>query len=601
MRKIFLFFIATLFSVSIWADCYVAGTFTSWESGWVKMTNVSGSHYVAKIQISTGIDAYDYVQFKIVDNGGWYGDGTSFTASNLHSWKNLSTSGDNMSLHVEEAGTYFTFIYDQNSKYFAVIFPDTKIIAAGSDALFGSDWDASDTNNALTTTITDNYYTYTWTAEDIELAAGEYKFKVVIDEDFNNKSYPANDYEINVANGKSGTYDVTITFDALTQAVSADTTLKDAHPVVPAMKLCRKWALDPGQEYNEVDFTPAQDGLTATLTQTFAAADLGEYEFALKKGGTWASNGSGTTFDREHPSAEITGDEGYMKIFVDVTTAITFTWTYATNTLTITYPSLPAKPVIAAWIYANSGIAVFTPAQDGNSASWSKHLSKGTYTFYILHNGSKRCLDGNNNTRYEFHRNWNSDAITGCGTQTEMIINTDIPGDYTLRWTYESNLLTIVYPDSLEIEFHLNFKWGEENWELKKLSASEDSWFTTSLNINPAGTYEYQIRKYDPNHNTPQTVWYGAQNYGATMTSDNCTNWQLTTDNDYHVNLNANKTGDYTFEFNAATAKMNVVYPTATALDHTDASTKAVKRIVNGQLVIEREGKLYNALGAEVK
>lgn len=39
----------------------------------------------------------------------------------------------------------------------------------------------------------------------------------------------------------------------------------------------------------------------------------------------------------------------------------------------------------------------------------------------------------------------------------------------------------------------------------------------------------------------------------------------------------------------------------ATALDEATDSKKAVKRIVDGQLVIEREGKLYNALGAEVK
>lgn len=39
----------------------------------------------------------------------------------------------------------------------------------------------------------------------------------------------------------------------------------------------------------------------------------------------------------------------------------------------------------------------------------------------------------------------------------------------------------------------------------------------------------------------------------------------------------------------------------ATALNNTAEEGKAVKRIVNGQLVIEREGKMYNALGAEVK
>ena len=38
-----------------------------------------------------------------------------------------------------------------------------------------------------------------------------------------------------------------------------------------------------------------------------------------------------------------------------------------------------------------------------------------------------------------------------------------------------------------------------------------------------------------------------------------------------------------------------------TALDNTAADTKAIKRLVNGQLLIEKNGKIYNALGVEVK
>ena len=59
--------------------------------------------------------------------------------------------------------------------------------------------------------------------------------------------------------------------------------------------------------------------------------------------------------------------------------------------------------------------------------------------------------------------------------------------------------------------------------------------------------------------------------------------------------------GDYTFTYNYNSNELTVTYPSATALDNTADEAKAVKRIVNGQLVIEREGKLYNALGAEVK
>jgi hypothetical protein len=38
-----------------------------------------------------------------------------------------------------------------------------------------------------------------------------------------------------------------------------------------------------------------------------------------------------------------------------------------------------------------------------------------------------------------------------------------------------------------------------------------------------------------------------------------------------------------------------------TAIDNTAVDAKAVKRVVNGQLFIERDGKTFNALGVEVK
>ena len=47
--------------------------------------------------------------------------------------------------------------------------------------------------------------------------------------------------------------------------------------------------------------------------------------------------------------------------------------------------------------------------------------------------------------------------------------------------------------------------------------------------------------------------------------------------------------------------KIFVKSSTPTAIDNTSISTKAIKRIVNGQLLIEKNGKLYNATGAEVK
>ena len=48
------------------------------------------------------------------------------------------------------------------------------------------------------------------------------------------------------------------------------------------------------------------------------------------------------------------------------------------------------------------------------------------------------------------------------------------------------------------------------------------------------------------------------------------------------------------------TIKVNVI-DKATAIDNTAVEVKATKRIINGQLFIEKNGKFYNAIGVEVK
>ena len=324
IKKIFSLFVIALFSVSMWADCFIAGAFTDWETNKVAMTNVSGNYYVAKIQISSGIDEYNFTSFKVIDGDAWYGvNSTTFYESNLNSWKELSTAGANMALHVAESGTYFTFIYDQSSHYFAVIFPDTKIIAAGNYELFDTDWDEKDANNALTTT--DNY-TYTWTVDNKYLEAGQCKFKIVIDEDWN-KAYPASDYEINIA--EAGSYDVTITFNTLTMAVNATAVPQGETPTIKLHgNFTGVWV-----DTDEFEI----DGNNETASLTLYDLQAGNYEFGVKKDGTWVSNGA--EFTRNSASHEVVAGSDNLTIAVDQTGDYTFTWTYDSNLLTVTYPT----------------------------------------------------------------------------------------------------------------------------------------------------------------------------------------------------------------------------------------------------------------------
>ena len=51
----------------------------------------------------------------------------------------------------------------------------------------------------------------------------------------------------------------------------------------------------------------------------------------------------------------------------------------------------------------------------------------------------------------------------------------------------------------------------------------------------------------------------------------------------------------------AAAVTVSATFSLATALDNTDVNAKAVKRLENGILVIEKNGRLFNAQGQLIK
>ena len=70
--------------------------------------------------------------------------------------------------------------------------------------------------------------------------------------------------------------------------------------------------------------------------------------------------------------------------------------------------------------------------------------------------------------------------------------------------------------------------------------------------------------------------------------------------------LNAGRTGDDAVWVQNGTIPMLKIFASAepspaTSIDNTNANANAVKCIINGQLIIERDGKFFNATGAEVR
>ena len=135
--------------------------------------------------------------------------------------------------------------------------------------------------------------------------------------------------------------------------------------------------------------------------------------------------------------------------------------------------------------------------------------------------------------------------------------------------------------------------WG--NWDswIKHELTSTDGNVTASFTINltEVKTHEfaiivnesvYRVAK-DPVTRTNNEV--SGEGFGNTGNAE----------------LVADVAGDYTFTWTFAEGKLTVTYPIATILDETATDASAVKRLVNGQLFIERDGKTFNAQGIEVK
>ena len=97
---------------------------------------------------------------------------------------------------------------------------ETYYIVAGSENMFGSNWNANDEANLMT--LADSLYT--WTKNDVEMTAGyEFQFKVVANGNWNTcwpESNEEGDNNWIYTCPEDGTYDIVITFDPETKWIT---------------------------------------------------------------------------------------------------------------------------------------------------------------------------------------------------------------------------------------------------------------------------------------------------------------------------------------------------------------------------------------------
>lgn len=616
MKKIFSLFITTLFCASLLAanSYWYVGDSNSWDIDNTVSMTVSADGFYEYYAASAAASSNYNCKIATVQNS-WDGAlGNTYTSSgfngtnitNMNS-KDNSWGTDNFRIWFDAATDFYIIVYYPNTVINNTAAPklcasttlphNTFTVAGGSTTLFGTGWDPTNTDNDME--LVDGLYQ--WKKEDVTIPAGDIIFKVCQDHAWT-PIWPGTGENDNYTQNidKGGKYDITITFNPKTGAIAVNADLQEEILVLPTIVLNGKWGA--GAAWEDLELTPDEGNQTASATKSFAATALGTYEFGVKVDGNWTSNGSETTFSRSNYSVELTGYSGNMKLFVDVVEPLTFTWEYSSKTLTITYPELPAQPVICGygtWGGKNFSTVEFTPAGDNKSASYTRTLVAGTYLFRIVKNGTKISINGTNpddKYRCVFHRDWNA-AVIGGGTN-DMIIRTDIPGSYTLKWTYENDSLTIIYPELPAIKYYVAHNFASEDVVATATEMTEDAGvWSASTTISGTDAKKFKIYSVQG----PYETWYGAMNAENSLAATTAEPWELTNVNggsDINITPNGG-TGNYTFSFNPENKQLNVTFPSATttAIGNANGNDTPKKFVKDGVIYILRNGCVYDCNG----
>lgn len=191
---------------------------------------------------------------------------------------------------------------------------------------------------------------------------------------------------------------------------------------------------------------PAEDKKTASVT---VALDVDYYQLKMVVDGSWLAKAATYELNRDNSSVEHVDqaiDDGpNIAVNADVAGEYTFTWEYATNTLTVTYPvKLPTVALAGTMNDWSASANVLVPAQDKQTASVTVNLAVDDYDFKMVVDGHWLAKDA----EYVLHRNWTSvdnvDQEIAYGPN--IVLKADYAGDYTFTWEYATNTLTVTFP-----------------------------------------------------------------------------------------------------------------------------------------------------------
>lgn len=231
-------------------------------------------------------------------------------------------------------------------------------------------------------------------------------------------------------------------------------------PTVAAKGAWDEWA-------NELVFTLAKDAKTAAAKKTFNKGD--EFEFKMIINGGW--RGNGWWYKRDVTGAEgITENGDNMKIIADADGEYTFTWTFATNAIEITFPDLP-EPVLPNGFYLVGTFGGEEEWEYANLSATKKFAAtevEGEYTLnYTLAKGDRfKAIYLENDT----YKKWYPE-----GSDNDYLVTEWTAGEKTIyfrpkyheawggHFYIEANKPVVTYND-----FEIDLRAGQLGTELQK-------------------------------------------------------------------------------------------------------------------------------------
>lgn len=233
-------------------------------------------------------------------------------------------------------------------------------------------------------------------------------------------------------------------------------------PVVPGVPQVTLKGIN--NNWGGILMIPAEDGLTCSATVSLTAEQIlaGWQNFKIyykdeEENEHWL--GGEVTIQRNATSGTVVDDPEVRNAYLvaDFAGNYVFTYTYADNSVVVTYPEAPEvdlKGINGDW----AGVQM-TASADMQTYSYTYALTAGTYEFkvYFMELGNQMWLGCGNETSAEMTREYNQEFQFVNGAQNCKLI-ADIDGDYTFTYNATNRKVSIAFPALIPETFtaHLN-------------------------------------------------------------------------------------------------------------------------------------------------